>query len=500
MTYGCEDVEIVRNPDPDARSRGEARLLRHQPWLWPSQPHRRGDQPRSSRLAGRHSLAPQPVPPLAGAVDSPGGADRTRLGRRRGQSAGRQHGNRWPGDPGTGRPGACRGHGPGRRRARWLRDERVAALLCDAPAVPLVAARRAGIPGLLLANFTWADIYAPYARVAGEHAKGLVAELRRAYRQATTVFRAEPALRMAWLPGQVNVGMVANPGRDRRKELRGLLGLSSKEKLIYFYVGRYGQNDLDWGRLEAYAAKGVHFVGYHSAPAGPLKNLHLLSPSEWYGSDLIASTDALVAKAGYGTVCEAMAGNTPIIYPPRRGFSEFRRSIDRSGHGAEASRFLLATSENCGWTEPWIEPSILALSHLPSRPTAPPGSPVTWPGSVVPYPTGNLNSQQARIDPTGWLWWKRHGTTGFPRPMAKKKKRGGGGGGGVWWKRSDTRGVPRPLALGQTAPANRPLAGCILVKKTNDRAVRSGSCRENRRRLSGWPPECPHAKGRDSKS
>src|SRR5208337_641413 len=56
-----------------------------------------------------------------------------------------------------------------------LRDERVAALLCDAPAVPLVAARRAGIPGLLLANFTWADIYAPYARVAGEHAEGLVA-------------------------------------------------------------------------------------------------------------------------------------------------------------------------------------------------------------------------------------------------------------------------------------------------------------------------------------
>ena len=159
-------------------------------------------------------------------------------------------------------------------------------------------------------------------------------------------------------------------------------------------MGRYGQNDLDWGRLEAYAAKGVHFVGYHSAPAGPLKNLHLLSPSEWHGSDLIASTDALVAKAGYGTVCEAMAGNTPIIYPPRRGFSEFRRSIDRSGHGAEASRFPLATSENCGWTEPWIEPSILALSHLPSRPTAPPGSPVTWPGSVVPYPTGNLNSQQ----------------------------------------------------------------------------------------------------------
>ena len=213
--------------------------------------------------------------------------------------------------------------------ARWLRDEEVAALLCDAPAVPLVAARRAGIPGHLLANFTWADIYAPYARAVGGHANALVVDLRQAYRQAATVFRAEPALRMAWMPGQINVGMVANPGRNRRKELRGLLGLGSKEKLIYFYVGRYGQQDLDWARLEAYASRGIHFVGYHAAPVGPLKNLHLLSPSEWHGSDLIASTDVLVAKAGYGTVCESMAGSTPIIYPPRRGFSEFR-ALDRS--------------------------------------------------------------------------------------------------------------------------------------------------------------------------
>src|SRR5579883_347339 len=47
--------------------------------------------------------------------------------------------------------------------ARKLRDERIAAVLCDVTPVPLVAARRAGIPGFLLANFTWAEIYAPHA-------------------------------------------------------------------------------------------------------------------------------------------------------------------------------------------------------------------------------------------------------------------------------------------------------------------------------------------------
>src|SRR5439155_24525097 len=80
-----------------------------------------------------------------------------------------------------------------------LREQGIAAVLCDAPAVPLVAARRAGIPGFVMSNFTWADIYAPHARPVGGDALRLVAELRRAYRHAAGLFRIEPALRMAWL-------------------------------------------------------------------------------------------------------------------------------------------------------------------------------------------------------------------------------------------------------------------------------------------------------------
>jgi hypothetical protein len=228
---------------------------------------------------------------------------------------------------------AARVHAEAVRRveeeAHRLREECVAAVLSDASAVPLLAARLAGVSGFLLANFTWADVYAPYSRAAGPEAVRLVAELRRAYRQATAVFRAEPGLRMSWLPRQINIGLVANPGRNRRRELRGQLGLTSSERLVYFYVGRYGQHDLNWARLEDFARRGVHFVGYHRAPVGRIKNLHLVSASEWTGSELIASTEAIVAKAGYGTVCEAMACGTPIIYPPRRGFSEFR-ALDRA--------------------------------------------------------------------------------------------------------------------------------------------------------------------------
>lgn len=215
------------------------------------------------------------------------------------------------------------------REAERLRAEGTSAVLCDAPPVPLVAARRAGIPGFLLANFTWSDIYAPHARRIGGEAPHLVAAMRRAYRQATAVFRTEPALRMADVAPVSEVGMVVEPGRDRRGELRKRLGLKTTDRLVYFYVGRYGQDDLGWDRLARLGACGIHFVGFHAAPRRTPENLHVLPPGEWTGADLAASTDALVAKAGYGTACEAMIAGTPMIYPPRTGFAEFR-ALDRA--------------------------------------------------------------------------------------------------------------------------------------------------------------------------
>jgi hypothetical protein len=212
--------------------------------------------------------------------------------------------------------------------ARLARTQ-MAAVLCDAPAVPLLAARRAGVPGFLMSNFTWADIYAPHAKVLGGEAVAFVAELRRVYRQATATFRIEPALRMSWLSPHLDTGMVVNLGRNRRSELRRLFGLPKGDKLVYLYIGRYGQSDVDWSRLERYAAGGVQFIGYPPGPAKPVSNLHTVPSPDWPGGDLIASCDAVLAKAGYGTVCEAMASGTPVIYPSRQGFAEFRL-LDRA--------------------------------------------------------------------------------------------------------------------------------------------------------------------------
>jgi hypothetical protein len=136
-------------------------------------------------------------------------------------------------------------------------------------------------------------------------------------------------MRMSWLSHKLDAGMVVHQARVRRGELLRLLGLASSHKLVYLYVGRYGQSDLAWPHLEQFAGLGIHFISHHPGPKDGPANLHVVPSPDWPGGDLIASCDAVLAKAGYGTACEAMANRTPMIYPPRRGFAEFR-SLDRA--------------------------------------------------------------------------------------------------------------------------------------------------------------------------
>lgn len=222
-----------------------------------------------------------------------------------------------------------------------LRSSGTRVILSDAASMPLTYARALKIPGYLLANFTWADIYESHAKRLGAEALAFVSTLRAEYRQATAFLRTEPALAMTHYGVPVeNVGMVMSPSHSKGDALRATFGLGKNETLVYFYIGRYGQADLEWGNLAKLERKGYHFVGFHPAPVGPIANLHVVDPHVWTGSDLAHSSDVMVTKAGYGTVCEALASRTPMLYPPRTGFAEHRaldRALTLSGGGIRTS-------------------------------------------------------------------------------------------------------------------------------------------------------------------
>lgn len=214
---------------------------------------------------------------------------------------------------------------------QWLKDSAVNCIYADASSIPIKLASQAGLPGYLGANFTWNEIYGHLLETAPEglfskdqqlQYQQMIDQMKSAC-QTATLLRMWPHTPMADIGCHiVDVGLVVNDARDVRQELLARFGLKPETRLVYFYVGRYGVEELPWARLTEFPPD-VVFIGLHPPGQELSGRFFTVDPTEYCGADLLKACDVAIAKAGYGAVVEAMAVGTPVIYPPRESFIEF---------------------------------------------------------------------------------------------------------------------------------------------------------------------------------
>ncbi len=209
----------------------------------------------------------------------------------------------------------------------FLRNERIDLVVTDIPPPPLVAACKAGIPSLCVANFTWVEVFRRAAKGHRER-EAFLRDMARCYAQATLVMRPGFAMRMPHFRHSEDCPPIGRRGRNIRSALRAELGLSPRTALILTYLGKWSLGGL---RLDKVArVRDVAFVSF-DCDVPPLRRL---DAAKWRFEDVVASVDAVLAKPGYGTMSECLANGTPVIYYPRPEFSEYfalRRELEKWG-------------------------------------------------------------------------------------------------------------------------------------------------------------------------
>jgi hypothetical protein len=138
-------------------------------------------------------------------------------------------------------------------------------------------------------------------------------------------------------PTSERVPLVARRGDPIRAEVTASLGISPSKELALLYLGNWGLT-IDWQALE-HLNDWVFLVDRLLTQAAP-DNVCVFDPTVWRYADVAASVDAVVSKAGYGTLTECIANSVPLIYLPRYGFAEHDALVlgmNRWGGGIEIS-------------------------------------------------------------------------------------------------------------------------------------------------------------------
>jgi hypothetical protein len=197
--------------------------------------------------------------------------------------------------------------------ARLLRDLGADMVLSNVGYLPLAGAQRAGIANAALCSLNWADIYRHYC---GDDA--IAAQMHACYASADAFLRATPGMAMSDLPNLVPVAPIAAAGNDRRDELNRRLKLAPGEKLVLVSLGGIaGRLPIErWPRID-----GVRWLVQQNWRVEHPDAI-VLESMQLSFSDLLASSDALICKPGYGSFVEAACSGVPVLYVSRADWPE----------------------------------------------------------------------------------------------------------------------------------------------------------------------------------
>jgi len=210
-------------------------------------------------------------------------------------------------------------------------------VLADTPYLALSAGKRAGIPAVVLANFTWGDILPSLDESPHEH-QVLLQSVLNAYAEAETGLRVAPGLRLSGVRKVVDVGAIAEPAQSQREQLRLRLGMSEPERLVLVGFGGIRLESFPWHEMEK--MRGFRFL-VDGIPPRESSRVYSLAALPFTFKTALASVDLVITKPGYGTILEALALGLPVVYVRRYNFADEGPLVEflhAHGQGLELSR------------------------------------------------------------------------------------------------------------------------------------------------------------------
>jgi L-arabinokinase len=190
-----------------------------------------------------------------------------------------------------------------------LRRMRADVVLGDIPPLAFAAAERAGLPSIAIGNFTWDWIYCSYPAFE-RLAPAVLPTICHAYAQTTLALRLplhggfEPMAAVTR-----DIPFIARRSVRERDEIRRALGLPADRPVVLASFGGYG----------------IDIPADHLSRCGHFTLLapHRELPAGLRYQDLVAASDVVISKPGYGIVSECVANGAALLYTSRGRFAEY---------------------------------------------------------------------------------------------------------------------------------------------------------------------------------
>ena len=195
-------------------------------------------------------------------------------------------------------------------------------IVCDIAPMGIQVAKEAGVPSVLIENFTWDWIYQGYEK---EEFNEFNTYLQSIFAEASFHIQTQPICK------PVRADFTADPAsrkiRSTYRQIRQGLGLSDSSKVVMITAGGVAKS---YGFIDKLKNKtDTHFIIPGASDSKKIQDNLILLPenSAYYHPDLVNASDAVVGKVGYSTIAEIYQAGVPFGYSPRAHYREMKPLI-----------------------------------------------------------------------------------------------------------------------------------------------------------------------------
>lgn len=199
-------------------------------------------------------------------------------------------------------------------------------VICDIAPMGIAVAREAGIPSVLIENFTWDWIYQGYKD--HDQIKKHVSYLGSLFHKADFHIQTEPVC--LYHKADLITSPVSRKIRYPRDHIRKKLSIPDHKKAVMITMGGiqnfHSVPGSGPGEIARKLAKerNVHFIIPGAAQSVQIRDNVICLPhkSDFFHPDLVNACDAVIGKVGYSTLAEVYQAGVPFGYISRPTFPE----------------------------------------------------------------------------------------------------------------------------------------------------------------------------------
>ncbi|BCB05850.1 glycosyltransferase [Bacillus sp. KH172YL63] len=202
----------------------------------------------------------------------------------------------------------------------FLQDQQIDLILSDIVPTAFPAAKKAGIPSIGISNFTW---YTAYEGLISEEK---LAPLKKAYGSMDAFFSLAGENEPPWTTEKRSFDFFSRRIDEQEvHRIRQMLNPDGDKVLVYAGLGmKITHDSLDGVGL--WDQEDVIFIVSSNMNISKGNVFHI--PQDYLDSqNFIAAADLAITKAGWGSISEAVIGETPLLIIDRQSMKEDQNTI-----------------------------------------------------------------------------------------------------------------------------------------------------------------------------